>query len=174
MASGNTLLTLSARSCSLPATSYAELTSLTGGATPGERIILANFDDTTDEYIDLPDLVMPRAYAGGGLTLTIRWMAASATTGNVIWGAAFRRDQDDAEDWDTTAHSYDFNASSGVAAPSAVGETSYDTITFADGADMDSVAAGEGFCLRIRRDADNGSDTMTGDARFWTIEIKET
>lgn len=174
MASGNTLIVVGVASGSPPGSSSAELTSLTGGASPTETILLANFDSGTVEYWDFPDLVLPAAYAGGGLTLTLRWIAASATSGNVIWGAAIRRDPDDAEDWDSTAHSYDFNASSAVAAPSAVGETSYDTITFTDGADMDSLAAGEGFCLRIRRDASNGSDTMSGDARLWTVTIKET
>lgn len=174
MASGNTLLILSAASATPPASTGAELTLLAGGATPSENIILANFDATTVEYLDWPNLVLPAHYSGGGLTVTVRWIAASATTGGVVWGAAIRRDPDDAEDWDTTAHSYDFNDSGTCTAPSAVGETSYDDITFTSGADMDSLAASEGFCLRLRRTTGAAGDDMTGDARLWTVVIKET
>jgi hypothetical protein len=39
---------------------------------------------------------------------------------------------------------------------------------------MDSLAAGESFRLRIYRDADNGSDTMTNDAELLRIEVRET
>lgn len=174
MASGNTLLFVTAANGIPPnATTAAQLTTLTGGATPGEQVLLWNFDDATIEYVDF-DLVLPSNYAGGGLTLVLCWGAASATSGNVIWGAAIRRNNDDAEDWDSTAHSYDFNDTSGVAAPSAVGEVSYDNITFTSGSDMDSLATGENFFLRIRRNASSGSDTMSGDARLRSIEIRET
>lgn len=174
MSSGDTLLIVSAASGVPPASSFAELTLLAGGATPSENLVLANFDSGSVEYLDFPNLVLPAAYAGGGLTMTLRWIAASATTGGVVWGAAIRRDVDDGEDWDTTAHSYDFNDSGTATAPSAVGETSYDNITFTSGADMDSLAAGEGFNLRIRRTVGAGGDDMSGDARLWTVTIKET
>lgn len=174
MASGATLLVLPASAGSPPGSTAAQLTTLTGGASPTEQILLANFDSSSVEYWDFSGLVLPRAYAGGGLTLTIRWIAASATSGGVVWGAAIRRDVDDGEDWDTTGHSYDFNDSGTATAPSAVGETSYDNITFTSGADMDSLAAGEGFNLRIRRTVGAGGDDMSGDARLWTIEIRET
>jgi hypothetical protein len=45
-------------------------------------------------------------------------------------------------------------------------------VTFTDGADMDSVAVGEGFRMKITRDA--ASDTATGDAELRFVEIKET
>ena len=117
---------------------------------------------------------MPANYATGGITLTVVWGADTATTGNVIWGAAFRDMPDDAEDIDTTAFSYDYNASAAVAAPSAVGENSYDNITFTNGADMDSVVAGNAFILRIRRDAANAGDTMAGDSGLISLLMKET
>lgn len=173
MASGNTLLVLTAANGVPPATLSAQLTSLAGAATPAETVLLFNFDDTTVEYIDF-ECVLPSNYSGGGLTLVIRWHSASATSGGVVWGAAIRRDVDDGEDWDTTAHSYDFNDSGTATAPSAVGESSYDNIAFTDGADMDSLAAGEGFVLRIRRTTGAGGDNMAGDARLRSIEIRET
>ena len=39
---------------------------------------------------------------------------------------------------------------------------------------MDSVAVGEGFRLRINRDADNILDTLVGDAELLFVELKET
>jgi len=57
---------------------------------------------------------------------------------------------------------------------SATGEPAYDTIAFTNGAQMDSLAAGESFRLRIYRDANNGDDDMAGDAQLLRIEIQET
>ena len=52
------------------------------------------------------------------------------------------------------------------------GHLSYDTVTFTDGADMDSVAAGDEFRLKLTRDA--ASDTMAADAQVTMVIVKET
>lgn len=171
MASGNTLLIFSARDGVPSATAGAAHAILAGGASPSEGLPYLSFDSGTDENADFYG-ILPSHYAGGGLTVVLHW-ASAATSGAVVWNAALRRIQDDAEDFDTTAHSYDFNAVTATTA-SAAGELDYATITFTDGADMDSLAVGESFILRIRRDADNGSDNMTGDAFLVGIEIRET
>lgn len=171
MASGNTLCIFTARDGVPSATSGASHAILAGAATPAEGIPYLSFDSAADESADFVG-VLPRHYGSGGLTLTLYW-ASTQTTNAVVWNAAFRRIADDAEDINTTAHSYDFNAVTATTA-SAAGEVDYATITFTDGADMDSLAVGELFNLRITRDADNGSDNMTGDAYLIAIEIKET
>lgn len=172
MASGSTLLVgIDAQSVIPPATTYAEQTEIAGTSTPAERLPVLAFDDSTVEYADWR-LTLPRSYAGGGITLRICWSGA-ATTNNVAWGAAIRRIQDDAEDLDTTAHTYDFNTTADLSPPSAIGEVSYDDLAFTDGADMDSLAAGESFVLRVRRPASAGTK-MTGDAYLHSIEIRET
>jgi hypothetical protein len=170
MASGQTLLVFTARDGVPTATVGAAHGLLAGGSTPAEGVPYLAFDSATDESADFIG-VMPRAYAGGGLTLTLHW-ASGVTTNATVWNAAFRRIADDAEDVDTS-HSYDFNAVTATTA-SAVGEVDYTTITFTNGADMDSLAVGELFNLRIARDADNGSDDMAGDAYLIAVEIKET
>jgi hypothetical protein len=50
------------------------------------------------------------------------------------------------------------------------------TITFTDGADMDSLAAGEAFRLKIRRDADGtgGTDDITSDCELLRVVLRET
>jgi hypothetical protein len=45
-------------------------------------------------------------------------------------------------------------------------------VAITNGANMDSVAVGEAFRLRIRRDVTN--DTAAGDAELLAVEVKET
>jgi hypothetical protein len=155
-----------------PATLYATPDSRAGGSTPAENVPVWDFDDTTAEFMDFL-CYLSASYAGGGLTIVLPWSATSATTGDVLWQAAIRRVADDAEDVDT-AHTYDYNSASADTAPSASGEISYPTIAFTSGADMDSLAAGEVFILRVKRLPTDAADTMAGDAELWLPIVKET
>lgn len=158
-----------------PATLYATFDTRPGGSTPVEAVPVYDFDDTAIEYLDF--YCRLEGYAGGGLTITLDWTATDTTVTphSCVWGAAIRRIADDAEDVDTS-QTYDFNDASADQEASASGERSRATITFSDGADMDSLADGEAFILRVRRDPTNGSDNLTGDAELWhwTLAIKET
>ena len=164
MASGDTLCVFTPAMSEPPSTNFGTLDTRNG-------VLVLDFDDTTDESTQFPGF-MPRRYDGGGLTVTIGWMATTATTGNCIWDIAFKSVSDDADNLDTKA----FAAANSVTATTATasGEVDYAEITFTDGADMDSVAAGEYFRIQINRDANNGSDTLSGDAELVFIEIKET
>lgn len=164
MASGDSLCVFVPAMSEPPASNYATFDTRNG-------VLVLDFNDTTDESVEFPGF-MPRHYDGGGLTVTVGWMATTATTGNCIWDVAFKSVSDDADDLDTKA----FAAVNSVTATtaSATGEVDYATITFTDGADMDSVAAGEYFRLSLNRDANNASDTMTGDAELVFVEIRET
>lgn len=161
MASGNTLCTFGPQANQPPATNFATFDLRNG-------IPVLDFDASTDEDAIFGD-VLPRHYAGGGLTVTIHWTATSATTGNVKWNAQVERMNTDldadsfaAAQTTTTAT----NGTSGIIATTA--------ITFTDGAQMDSVAVGEAFRLKVTRDANDAGDTMTGDAELHRVEIKET
>ncbi len=171
MASGNTLFGLAPNNSSPTATAAAQIDVIVGTSSPAEWFPVLAFDTTTVEYCDFHNLVMPSYYSGGGLTCTII-SSAGSTTGTLQWALALRRFQDDAEDADTTVQTYDYNTVNIATLASAVGEETYDDITFTSGADMDSVAAGELFTLRLRRDT--GSDTLATDAYLWSIHIKET
>ena len=172
MATGNTLLILTPLDNVPPATLGATLDYMVGASTPVESIPVLDFDDTTVEYADFY-CVMPSNYAGGGVTLTFFWSQALATN-TVVLSAAFRRVADDAEDLDTTAQTYDYNLTGALTPPSVAGEVAYDTLTFTDGADMDSVTAGDYFILRVRRVPTDGNDTSVGDTSIHAIQIKET
>lgn len=153
-----------------PATLFAVPNVRAGGSTPAERDPVWEFDASTQWYMDF--YCMLRGYDGGGLTVLLPWSAASATSGQTRWGAALRRRQDDAEDIDGS-QTYDYNEVSDTCA-SASGELSYPTITFTDGADMDNVADGELFVLRVTRVVGHADDGMTGLAQLTMPEIRET
>lgn len=164
MASGNTLIQWSASAGIPPSSAFATLARR-------NNHLVANFDAATDEAIDFEG-VLPSHYSGGGLTVTLVWLAATATTGNVVWDVSIERHQDDTQDLD--ADGFAAVQSVTAACASASGEPSYDNITFTDGAQMDSLAVGESFRLRVNRDANNGSDTMAGDAQLIRVVVKET
>ncbi len=166
MASGDTLVVFTALNGEPPSSNYATLDTR-------NQIPILDFDDSTDESIVFAG-VMPRHYAGGGLTVTVGWMAATATSGTISLDAAFMSVTDDADDLDSDEFAAANNANPTTA--SATGEVDYATITFTDGADMDSVAAGEYFRLKITRDADGttSTDDLSGDMELVFVEIKET
>lgn len=153
-----------------PQTAFAPYMMRTGGSSPAENVPHWAFDAGTAESTDYVGLL--KGYGGGGLTITLAWMAATATTGVARFGVAFRRLQDDAEDVDTS-QTYDFNYVDDTCA-SASGELSYFNIPFTNGADMDSLADGEMFIMRVTRDAAHANDTMSGDAQLVGIWGKET
>lgn len=169
MASGNQVVEVI--QATPPATLYATLDVRAGGSTPVESFMVYDFDSATVEYMDFL-CRLGEDYDGGGLTFTIYWSATSATTGDVVWGIGIRRIADDAEDVDGS-HTYDYNSVTATTA-SATGEVDYAAITFTDGADMDSWAAGELAMVRIKRTASDGGDTMTGDAELHALAAKET
>jgi hypothetical protein len=171
MASGDTLLYFDALNGIPTATIGATLDQRAGGSTPSEQFMVWAFNAASDSFVDFR-AVMPQAYSGGGITCRIIWGAFSAGAGDVVWNIAFRSIEDDAEDIDAS-HTYTVNAVTDTA-PSTAGEYTAASITFTDGADMDNVDAGDPFILRISRDANNGSDTMGGNAELVGIEIRET
>ncbi len=164
MASGDTLLVFTALSGQPPASNYATLD------TRNTHLIL-DFDATTDETIYFGG-VLPRNYGGNGVTVRICWMASTATSNDCVWAADWEAHPDDTFDLDGDGFAGPQTVT--ATAPSASGEVSYDDIAFTDGAQMDSLAAGESFRLKVYRDADNGSDNMAGDAELLRVEVRET
>ena len=161
MASGNTLCVFTPLENQPPATVYATLD------TRNSHPVL-DFDAATDEDAVFGG-VLPRHYAGGGLTITLHWTATTATTGDVKWNVDIERmntdlDADSFVGANTTTTTT--NGTSGIIATTAV--------TFTDGADMDSLAAGEAFRLKVTRDANDAADTLVGDAELHRVEIRES
>lgn len=166
MASGDTLAFFEPHQNMPPSSNFATLDTRNG-------YMVLDFDDSTDESAVFWGF-MPRNYAGGGLTITVGWMATSATTGAISLDIQLMSITDDADDLDTKAFAAANNANPTTA--SATGEVDYATITFTDGADMDSIAAGEVFLMKVTRDANGttSTDDMAGDMELVFVEIKET
>jgi hypothetical protein len=128
-------------------------------------LAVLDFDDSTQESCAWVGVIPEGAVFASGLKVRIFWMATSATSGNVRWGALFEKygtDIDSASfDTDAEAHT----ACSGTSGIEVVTEI---TITTVDG-----LAAGDRYQLAIYRDClDTTNDTMTGDAELVAVELR--
>ena len=131
---------------------------------------ILDFDDTTNESAVF-SAVLPQHYDGGGLTVYLHYAMTSATSGDVDWDVAFERIGDQQLDIDSDS----FAAAQSVdntTVPGTSGNVDVVSVAFTDGAQMDSIAAGELFRIKVTRDA--SSDTATGDAELLAVEIQET
>lgn len=164
MASGDTLCVFTPAHNAAPAANYATFDTRNGH-------LVLDFDSATDESAVFPG-VLPANYAGGGLTVTVVWSATSATSGDVVWNGQVERLED--EGTDTDADSFATAQAATATAPGTSGALQYTNLTFTSGANMDSLAAGEAFRLKVTRDADNGSDSVLGDAEVHRVIVKET
>ncbi len=164
MASGDTLVVFTALHNEPPSSAFATLD------TRNSHPVL-DFDPSTDEEAVFGG-IMPRHYAGGGVTVMLVWMTSTAVGGEQVrWEAQFERHQDDAFDLDGDG----FAAVQGVTAdvPTVAGEVSYDDIAFTN-AQIDGLLVGESFRLKVRRDVDLAADDAPGDAELLRVEIRET
>ncbi len=162
MASGDTLLTFTPHDNQPLTSAFATLD------TRNSHPVL-DFDDTTKESAVFAG-VMPRNYAGGGVVVYIHYAMTSAEANTVDWDASFERIGDQQQDIDGNG----FAAAQSVdntTVPGTTGLVDIVSISFTDGAQMDSIAVGEGFRLLIQRDSPN--DNAVGDAELLFVEMKE-
>ena len=163
MASGNTLLTATARA-------FEPSVGGTSGR-PNRRNGHPIVNLAVNEEV-IFNLVLPRNYAGGGITVYHHFSLASATTGNVRIETSFERVGDavqdvDADGFATGEHTGD------VAVPATSGHVKIANKAHTDGAQIDSIAVGEKFRLRVKRIA-AGASEATGDLEYHSLELKET
>lgn len=141
-------------------------------AATGRRPVLL-FDTDTDETAIWTG-VMPANYAGGGVTVEIHYCMVSATSGAVQWEGAFERVEDNVA---LGSGGNDFaavNASGSITVPGTAELVDVNSgLTFSNGADMDSVVAGDQFRFKLNRDVGVASDAA-GDAALVVVVLKET
>lgn len=166
MASGDTLCVFFPNDNEAPAASYA--TYDTRNAHP-----CLDFDATADEEAVFTG-ILPRHYAGGGITVYLHYAMTSATTNAVGWQTAFERMGDGQQDIDSDGFA-SFNSGS-FTVPGTSGHVDIVSIAHTNGGEIDSIAVGEAFRLKVRRDADGSAvtDSATGDAELVAVELKET
>ena len=163
MASGETLKEWVPQSNEPPAANFA---------TPDRRNGHPVLDFALTE-IGIFSGVMPRNYAGTtGVTVNLHVALSSATTNDIEFEVSFERIGDSQQDLDADGFAAANNTAE-VTVPGTSGHVDIIPVTFTDGADMDSVAVGEGFRLKVERIAVSGTDAA-GDAELRFVEIKET
>jgi hypothetical protein len=140
-----------------PATNFATLDTR-------NSIAVLDFDDTTDESAIFVSVCPQGANLASGLSITLIWTASTATSGACVWDASLERMTTDID-----TDSFDTAASVTATTNATSGVPNYSTITLTT---IDSLTAGDGFRLKINRDANNGSDTMTGDAELIAVEVR--
>ena len=163
MASGDTLIVFTPLNNEPPSSAFAVFD------TRNQHVVL-DFDDTVNNSAIFKS-IMPRHYGSGGVTVYIHYAMTSAEANTVDWDAAFERVSDQQQDLDADGFAA-VQSVDNTTVPGTSGLVDIVSIAFTNGAQMDSVAVGEGFRLKITRDAT--SDDATGDAELWAVEIKET
>lgn len=163
MASGNTLCVFTALQNEPPASNYATFDTRNGHP-------VLDFDTTTQEAAIFTG-VLPRHYGGGGITVYLHYAMTSATTGTCGWDVAFERIGNGSQDIDSDGFATAQTVTA-VTVDGTSGNVDIVNVAITDGANIDSIAAGEAFRLRVRRDVAN--DTAAGDAELIAVELKET
>jgi hypothetical protein len=127
-------------------------------------ISVLDADDTSTESAVFVGILPEAASLGSGLIVSLRWMATTATSGDVRWSVAWEKSNTDldSDSFDTaTAATATTNGTSGIV-----------TVTNITCTTIDSLAAGDLFRLRVQRIGGDAADTMTGDAELVAVEIR--
>ena len=162
MASGETLLQWGAYSNEPPATLYAILDTRNQHPVLGLSLTFeAVFSG-----------VMPRHYSGGGLTVYLHYAMTSAVANDIRLDTSFERIGDQQLDIDGDSFAAAQNTGD-ITVPGTSGLVDIVSTAHTGGAQMDSIAVGEGFRLKVLRTAVGGTDA-TGDLELLRVELKET
>jgi hypothetical protein len=129
-----------------------------------------DFDGSTNESAVFT-FVMPQAYSGGGVTVYIHYAMTSATSGDIDWDVSFERVGDQQQDIDSDSFA-SVQSVDNTVVPGTSGLVDVVSVSFTNGAQMDSCAAGEVCRIKITRDA--ASDTDNTDAELVAAELRES
>lgn len=162
MASGDTLLIFRPQDNEPPSSSFA--TFDTRNLHPVLDFAL------TEEAVF--SAVMPRSYAGGGITISLHYAMTSAVADDVRLDTSLERIGDQQQDIDSDSFAAAQNTGD-ITVPGTSGLVDVVSTTHSNGAEMDSIAVGEGFRLKVLRVAVAGDDAA-GDLELRFVEIKET
>lgn len=116
--------------------------------------------------------VMPSYYEGGGVTTYLHYAMSSAEANDIKLETYFERIGDQQQNLDTDGFAAAQNTGD-VTVPGTSGLVNIISTIHTNGAQMDSIAVGEGFRLKVKRIAVAGTDA-SGDLELRFIEIKET
>lgn len=118
------------------------------------------FDATVDEELFFE--FSAYGYTSGNVSVDLRWYADTASTGDVVWGAALSAITANIDTADVETDALATAASAADSHLGTVGQRLHEiTVTVTA---LESLAANDEVRLRIFRDADAAGDTMLGDA----------
>lgn len=163
MASGNTLVTFFPQDNEPPTAAYALLD------TRNSHPLLA-FNSTATAYAIFTG-IMPSNYASSGVTPSLYWTAASATTGSVGWAISFERMAPSGIDIDANAFSVTITIGA-LTVPGTAGVILTSAVAVSNGTNMAGVAVRDMFRFKVERNI--GGDDAAGNAELLGIEIRET
>ena len=130
------------------------------------------YDLALTEFAVVSD-VLPRLYDGNGITVYLHYAMSSAVSNDIKLEVAIERIGDQQQNIATGEGFAAAQNSGDITVPGTAGLVDIVAVTFTDGAQMDSLAAGEGFRLKITRSAVAGTDAA-GDLELRFVELKET
>jgi hypothetical protein len=141
-----------------PATNFATLDTR-------NSVALLDFDAATAEDAVFVGVIPEGAVLTSGIIVRLSWAATSATSGDCRWLV----DIEKTTGHDIDADGFDTAVAGTTTTAAASGEVNTTAITITT---IDSVAAGDAFRVRVRRDAADAGDTMTGDAELVAVELR--
>ena len=155
---------------SIVLTASGGITPTTGGAGQtkvdgtNHSYYVLDFDDTSDEAAYW-QWIQPDSYDNGKIDVTFYW-EANATSGDVVWCFQSAGVQaNNAEDIDPTLSTAICVTDTAQSDPNDLASVTISNAT-------SSFSAGEYVIFKVFRDADNASDTMSGDARLVKVKIE--
>jgi hypothetical protein len=127
-------------------------------------IAILDFDDASTEGSIYVGVIPEAAVLTSGIIVSVRWMATTATSGNVRWSVSFERCNTDLD-----TDSFD----TAIAATAATNGTSgIVTVTDITCTSIDSLVALDLYRVSVQRLGGDGADTMTGDAELVAVELR--
>ena len=157
MATGTSLLILSAAHA-LPASTAA----------PGiiNNAEVRVFDGGSNETAVF-EAILPQSYNGGGIDVIAHLaMASGETTGDVDIDVAFAKVTNATDSYGST------QSNDGTAVPGTAQDTFKVTVPNTDGAQIDSIATGDLFRVKVTRDA--ASDVNNGEMHLLALALRES
>lgn len=171
MSANDSLLLVTALNNEPPDDDFATFDTILGTSAdePDDLMPCLDFDPTTNEHAVFT-FTLPSTYSGNGIRVAIFW-TSEATTGNVKWDIAFKRQAV----FDNTATKQYAAVQSDV---DNMGSTARDvrvsSTTFTDGAQIDNLDVGDLFKIRVTRDAADVLDTINAnDVELLAVELIE-
>lgn len=133
-----------------------------------------DFDADQTEAAIFSDVLVEHYAGTTGITvyLHVSWSSDTNAAHKTRWEVSLERIGDGQQDVDSDSFAASQGVSQNVVANS--GDVDITSIAFTDGAQMDSIAVGELYRIRVQRDHDHADDDATGDAELHAVEIQET